>query len=385
MTVEAESKRKVLINASNLHVGGGVQVAASFILELSRMNLRLPNVECFVFASTAVDRNLAASGFDSRALSNYEVLDVHGLGALKRRNVARFCGFDLVFTIFGPLYAAKRLRNHVVGFAQPWIIYPDNEVAERLPMKERLLLKLKFAIQWQFFRSADRLVVELRHVKDRLVANKRFPAGRIDVVPNCVSAIYFDESKWATVPGTDERPDNEIRLGYVTRDYPHKNLDFLLRVGKELKLIGQRRYRFFVTLTPDEWAAKNFEFKEYVSNVGPLTVAQCPTFYRAMDAVFFPSLLECFSATPLEALAMRRALFATDRSFVRDCCGENALYFDPLDARQAAKRIDEWFSFTPLQLRQAHIERSYRHLGSLSGSRERAVAYIEIIRKQLSL
>lgn len=29
--------KKILINASNLHVGGGVQVAASFITELSQI------------------------------------------------------------------------------------------------------------------------------------------------------------------------------------------------------------------------------------------------------------------------------------------------------------------------------------------------------------
>ena len=31
--------RKIIVNAANLHVGGGVQVATSFIYELSRLKI----------------------------------------------------------------------------------------------------------------------------------------------------------------------------------------------------------------------------------------------------------------------------------------------------------------------------------------------------------
>ena len=37
MAIMTESTSNILINASNLHVGGGVQVAVSFIDSLSRM------------------------------------------------------------------------------------------------------------------------------------------------------------------------------------------------------------------------------------------------------------------------------------------------------------------------------------------------------------
>lgn len=376
---------KVLINASNLHVGGGVQVAASFISELRRMSDLGDGVEFRVYASSEVHANLVAAGFDENGPFSYEVLDVHGLGAVRRESARRFTGFDLVFTIFGPVYLPFRVQNHVVGFAQPWITYPDNEVYARLSLKRRLFTFLKFFVQWQFFRKADRLVVELGHVKHRLELVKGFEVKRIDVVPNCVSALYFDDSKWSPVPVVADLEPDVIRLGFVTRDYAHKNLDFLPRVGRELARISGKRYRFYVTLNEHEWGSRSAEFKEFVTTVGPLTVAQCPPFYRAMDAVIFPSLLECFSATPLEALAMRRPLFASDRGFVRDVCAEHAMYFDPLDPASAAAGIVDWFERKSQDEQSAHVERGYRHLLSLPGSRERARAYLEIIEKQLKL
>lgn len=143
-------KKRVLINASNLHVGGGVQVATSFILELSKLSVCASEVDWSFYVSSAVDRNLKASGLCLDRFRNYQVVDVHGLGALNRKTSALFDGFDLVFTVFGPLYVRARLKSHLVGFAQPWIVYPQNEVFERLSFKQRLLFRVKFALQWLF-------------------------------------------------------------------------------------------------------------------------------------------------------------------------------------------------------------------------------------------
>ncbi|KAI5912972.1 glycosyltransferase family 4 protein [Thauera sp. 2A1] len=383
--MDGEGMARVLINAANLHVGGGVQVATSFVLECSESLRSRTSRRWSIYVSSAVDRNLKAAGFKPDPSLDYRVLDIHGIASLSAKNAHLFRGFDLIFTVFGPLYVLGRIRSHVAGFAQPWIIYPENEVAERLGLGQRLKLRAKFALQWFFFARAERLVVELGHVKDRLERVKGFHPSRVDVVSNCVSALYFDESKWAPVPAFAEAEADVVRVGFVTRDYAHKNLDFLPRVGRELARISGKRYRFYVTLNEHEWGSRSTEFKEFVTTVGPLTVAQCPTFYRAMDAVIFPSLLECFSATPLEALAMRRPLFASDRGFVRDVCAEHAMYFDPLDPASAAALIVDWFERKSQDEQSAHVERGYRHLRSLPGSRERARAYLEIIEKQLKL
>lgn len=376
--------KKILINASNLHTGGGVQVATSFISELPNVVSRYPDIEFFVYASSIVDSNLRSAGFHTSSLKNYKVIDVRGLGALKPAVAIYFKGFQSVFTIFGPLYGFVELPNHVVGFAQPWIIYPDNEVCESFGAKQRILTRLKYFLQWRFFSHSARLVVELQHVKDRLVKLKSYPERRVDIVNNCVSSVYFDRDRWVPVLGVEGFNPNVIKLGFVSRDYPHKNIGFILKVAKALKEISAKEYVFFVTLTEAEWASRTDEFRQTVRNVGPISVAQCPSFYQAVDAVFFPSLLECFSATPLEAMVMKKPLFASDRGFVKDCCGSNVSYFDPLDADQAARCIDDWFCCLSEVARIEQIEAAYHHVCSLAGSRQRAEAYLQIIVNQLN-
>lgn len=375
--------KSVLVNAANLHVGGGVQVAASFISELAGLKDKFKNINLFIYASSEVDANLVASGFDRCSFDNYVVLDIYGLGALKSSVGKKFVGFDVVFTIFGPLYLSRSVPKHVVGFAQSWIIYPNNESLDDLSVVARISLKFKFLIQWLFFRLADRLVVELPHVKNGLVEVKSYPADRIDVVPNCVSAIYFSENLWAPLKQLPRLDGDVVKIGLVSRDYPHKNIKFLLDVSRELKSFGKNKYQFFVTLTQEEWGAHCEEFKDSLINVGPLSVVECPTFYRAMDGVIFPSLLESFSATPLEAMVMKRPLFASDRGFVRDCCGDNAIYFDPLSASQAAKMISEWYSGLSESERDERISRAHAHVVNLPGSRHRALAYLDIVKKEL--
>lgn len=383
--INHSNTKKILINASNLHNGGGVQVASSFIMELAKELDRFLSCEVFIYVSSEVNNELMIAKFDRTAIKNYFVFNVHGLKALKVNILKRFKDFDLIFSIFGPFYLSKIVPNHIVGFAQLWILYPKNESSQRLPLRSRLLVRLKFSLQWLFFkRSAALLVVESKHVKDRLVAFKNYPVDRICVVNNCVSALYFDAAKWLPLPTVAGLPNDVIKIGYVARAYPHKNLQVLLALAHELVQIGTLKFQFFVTLNTDEWASFTPEYRATITNIGSLTVTQCPTFYQAMDGVVFTSLLECFSATPLEALAMKRPLFASDRGFVRDCCAEHAIYIDPLDAKDIATKMHAWFAYKPVQERAIYVEEAYRHVLSLPNSKDRALGYINIINQQLN-
>lgn len=376
-------KKRILINASNLHSGGGVQVATSFIYEIGNLLERFSKYDLVIYVSSEVNLNLGLLGFDSSGCFDYCVFDVYGIRALNPLVAKRFLGFDLVFTIFGPLYLPWGIPNHIVGFAQSWILYPSIYSSVKLPFFKIFASRLKFFVQWLFFCTARRLVVELEHVKSRLVEYKGYPGLNVDVVYNCVSAIYYDKNSWGPSPLGVGGNQGSVKIGYVTRDYPHKNLDFLLAVKKRLSEVSKLNFEFYVTLTGAEWDRRSDDFKMAINNVGPLSIAQCPGFYQSMDGVIFPSLLESFSATPLEAMVMRKPLFASDRGFVRDCCGDSAIYFDPLDELDAAIRIDEWFSQVESSRRVNHLDKAYQRVLSMPNSRARANSYIDIIDKQI--
>lgn len=340
-------------------------MATSFLGELS-LSRRANNFD--VVVSSEIDKNLRAAGCDGTAFGNYEVIDIHGLKALAPSFQSRLQEYNIVFTVFGPLYTFSKSFVSVVGFAQPWIVHPSNEEYLRLGLFARFRTRLKFMIQSWFFRRADALVVEAPHVKQGLkTLGWQVP---IDVVSNCISSMYLDDSRWLPV----DIPDlSGPRLGIVTRDYPHKNLRVLPEVKRLLKTLYGLDVDFIVTLTEEEWAARDERFRLSLTNVGPLSVAQCPSFYRQLDGVIFPSLLECFSATPLEALFMGLPLFASDRGFVRDVCGDVAHYFEPTDPLDIARCIASYFSVSPAPSRRVELPAEYLQPAL------RAHRYLEII------
>lgn len=365
--------RRLLINASNLHVGGGVQVATSVIFELASL-ARLPD-NIAVWASSEVDANLNKLGCPVANLPGYEVVDVHGLAQLFSPLRKRLNQFDAIFTIFGPLYQWGLRSASVVGFAQPWIIYPDNEIFATMGSLERVKTRLKFWLQSLFFRRADQLVVELGHVKKNLISAGVGKSESIRVVHNCLSSLYESSDRWQPVSVPESGAD--FKLGFVGRNYLHKNTRIFPDVRDALKRKYGLDVCFYVTFTEDEWLACSPEFRSSVLNVGPLSVAQCPSFYRAMDGVVFPSLLECFSATPLEAMAMERPLFASDRPFNRDVCGKHAYYFDPMNPESAADLIAAYV-LNGLGDRSG-LEDARIHALSFSNAADRAKQYLDCL------
>ena len=364
---------RLLIYAANLHVGGGVQVAASVISELALGPHDVRDVT--VWASTTVDANLSGLGFDPARFADYEVIDHVGARARWSPERKRMRGFDAVFVIFGPHYLGRLQACTVMGFAQPWIIYPRSEAYALQAPVRRFLTRAKFFVQSQLFKRADRLVVELDHVKNALVKRGIAHADCIEVVNNCVASLYLEPQKWQPVDLPPRRA--RMRLGFVGRNYLHKNTRVFPALLELLRTRHGMDVELLVTFTPEEWAACDHKFRAAVVNVGVLPMAQCPAFYHNVDAVVFPSLLECFSATPLEAMVMQKPLFASDRGFVRDVCGDFADYFNPMSPPDMARVIADALK-RPVDANRLQLARA--HALEFSRADARALRYLTILR-----
>ena len=370
--------KKILLNTSNLHNGGGVQVAVSFIFELSLMSDM--DFSCIhVVASDEVNCGLTRLNTKIDRFGSYKVLNTYGLQALRSTLNKRIKRYHVVFTIFGPNYLRVKSKKEIVGFAQPWMLNFDNPISQKMSFLRRNTLRTKFFVQWLFFLRSDHYVVELEHVKNDLTSIKGINSNQISVVYNTVSSLYLDNQYWKSI--TIDKRQEDLSLGIVTRDYPHKNLEILPSVAHALELKYNLKVHFYTTLNDLEWDTKDEFFKRYVSTVGSLSPDECPSFYEQIDGVVFPSLLECFSATPLEAMVMSKPLFASDRGFVRDVCGSHAVYFDPLDADDIAENIASYFKSDLDRTQQ--LKQARDHALNFSSAKGRAVQYLEIIQQHL--
>lgn len=371
------SEPQVLLYASNLHTGGGVAVASSVVAALAVMPSEAPNVT--VLASSEVAGNVVRMGAPIAKFATFHEFNSYGLAGAVQRKPVRFRDFDVVLTIFGPLYAPVVGTTSIVGFAQPWVAYPDNAAYGLLEPRARARTRLKYEVVAGFFSTADALVVELGSVRDALRHRRAFRGKPIHVVPNVVDAVHFDPSRWR--PVTIPPRIGNLRLGVVSRYYSHKNLEILPRVRRTLETRHGMEVEILVTLTEAEFASCSADFRDSVINVGPLQLDQSPSFNTQLDGIVLPTLLECFSATPIEALAVRRPLFASDRPFIRDTVGEHANYFDPLDPGSIADSIAGYFQLPPEE-RARREDAGYQHVASSEyTSADRAKALMEVVRQ----
>lgn len=370
---------RILINASNLHVGGGVQVAASFLNELLEIS-DYHDLDLSVVVSETVFQNLKdPEGFKKR-FKTFWVENAHGMDL---SFYSKLDDFSVVFTVFGPAYFALKRHLHIVGFAQPWIIYPENEVTERCSLFMKVKSKLFFNLQWWFFKRANRLVVEAKHAKDKLI-NLRGFKKTIDIVPNCISALYNSPESWEKLSSdTDIVLDNDtFKVGYLTRDYPHKNCLYLLDVQRLLNEIMPGKVQIYVSLNDAEMSVLGDSFRQNILTVGSLRANQCPSFYTAMDAMIFPSFLECFSAMPIESMKMRKPVFASDRAFVKDFCGDIPFYIDPLSPESAVNAIVEYIENEPNY--QSRLDKGNSMASNYENPRLRAHRYLELIMEEVN-
>jgi glycosyltransferase involved in cell wall biosynthesis len=89
--------------------------------------------------------------------------------------------------------------------------------------------------------------------------------------------------------------------------------------------------------------------------------------------------METFSVTPLEAFAMRRPLFASNRGFVRDSCADAPIYFDPRSPSDIADALGN--TLTAPEMMMKHVERGLEVLAEHLTPRRRAIRYMQILQE----
>lgn len=375
---------KVLIDCSNLHSGGAVQVASSTIEEIARMTSHDHHLQRFpwldqisIHASTTVINSL------SLPLESYSNLLQLNSGPRKlSRWLQRPPGgpYDLCFILFGPYYGRKPADKTVLGYADVTSVY-RHPTPPPISSPNRYRQELRGLISRTLLHTHDRIVVESQAMADRVTSISGVLTSDVFVVPNAYHAIFDDPTLWAPELNFDmPSPRPKTIFGYVTRAYPHKNIRFLGEFLDELNRAGETAV-CLLTLNESEWGSLDSLTREYCVNLGPLTMAQVPRFYEACTAAVFPSLLEAFSVTPLEAMRMGLPIFASDRDFVRTVCGDLPYYIDPLNPRESARTALRALSSQEIDGRAIIGQRT---VANMLGPKDRAIAYIEILDGLLS-
>lgn len=285
---------------------------------------------------------------------------------------------DVVLTTSGPAYG-RFSKPHIAGYNLGHYIYSDSPFFSILAPGEKIKWKIKGALINYFFnREADVLVVQTEDIRWRL--QKKWPDKSIHVVSNTYSTIY--NQPVVPKPKLPRKDVPEFRLLTLSAWYNHKNLQVIPRIIQLMSPELLQRIRFVLTLPEREYAALiPVPHREYVLNVGPIPPDEGPSLYAECDAMFLPTLLECFSASYAEAMAMRKPILTSDLGFAHTVCGDAALYFDPMNPHSILQVITSLLDNAALQ--RDLIDKGVRRLGFFGTAHQRAAQYLEICKSAI--
>jgi glycosyltransferase involved in cell wall biosynthesis len=253
-------------------------------------------------------------------------------------------------------------------------IYPESPYYASISWKRRMYWKVKRKIHLSFYSRLDVIFVQTDIVKERL-SKALSPGAIILKISNTVNAVFLRDYKRASKLAV--KKPGELRLLTVSSYYAHKNLDIIKPVIDMLKAKGQTGFRFVLTLPQEKYETIFGDYKDWVINVGPVPIEECPSLYQECDYMFLPTLLECFSASYVEAMAMRKPILTSDMDFAHGICQDAAVYFDPVDPLDIADKLIALSDDAGLQ--DYMKERGEELLLSYGGADKRAERYLEIL------
>lgn len=364
----------ILINASNIKNGGGVQVADSTLRQLSNFSQHT----FYVVSSDALQYLYKDAKHISNIVWFHYNLPISILGTLCGRNVfldslVKEHHIEKVFTIFGPSLWHPKVK-HLCGFARPQIVYTDSPFFKKMNMKARLKSRLFERVKlYNFRKTADAWVTEDEEVTNRL--KKKIGSQSIFTVTNCYNQVFEQTSEWISnihLPTFDG-----ITLLTISANHPHKNLSIITSVLEELENRDKLNHiRFVLTLNKEEIHIDS-RYEKNICLVGHINISQCPHLYKQADIMFLPTLLECFSASYAEAMYMGVPVLTSDLPFAHSLCGNAAMFCDTLDAKSIADAILELHHNETLK--SSLIENGKKRLKNFDNYQQRTQKYIRIV------
>ena len=373
---------KILAHAITCRAAGALTVALNFFRSYAEGDF--PH-EMVVYGPTGVGyEDLPKNGLRlelapkvvHKGLARPWVDNVWTRGILEREKP------DLLFSMGSIAYPTR--VPQVVLYHWPYAIYPEREIWSRMTPVDRANRGIR---RWLFSRRsryATRFAAQTETARARL--EKLWGLDNVSVVPNAVSlpAEHFGgELGPAAKRAAAAIPEGQRGLLCLTRYYPHKNLDVLLRVCRRIR-DEKLPFVVFTTVSPGDdrsaggWieSIRSEGLEEVLVNLGTVPMQEVPGLYAVTAGLLLPTLMESFSGTYVESMFYRRPIFTSDRDFARDVCGDVAWYFDPHDADDIVATLRS--AFDDASAMEARVSAAREHCDGFATWPEVTRRYVEV-------
>lgn len=370
----------ILINASRIKQGGGIQVTDSICRQLNQFS----DYKFIVVLSSSLRITAEAiKPYSNVEVVEYDMPYTFSLFLTGRdKNLDYFVeqyNIDKVLTVFGPSCWVPRVP-HLCGFASGQITPQDSPFySMKLPLKFRIHEILRnFMLRKYYKRCSNFIYSENESISCAL--RKMFPKKKIFTVTNYYNQVFDLPYNWKK---HSLKQFDGISLLTICNLYPHKNLSITVAITQILeKKYPNLKFRFVLTVNKRDFLVSlpsnmSMDFNEHFEFIGTVDINECPSLYSQCDIAFQPTLLECFTATYPEAMRMGKPIVTTDLAFAHQLCGDAAVYYSPLDANAAADAIYQVAS--DKKLADSLVFKGIEQLESYDNYKQRTEKLIKII------
>jgi glycosyltransferase involved in cell wall biosynthesis len=336
---------KILVNtiSTKKHSGGAYQIAYNFLMK----TLEHQEVEWVYVVSADLDEILPEP---MKERKNYHVYSTqpdyrHTYKKVKNelKELVEKEKPDVVYSITAPSYFTFDTVE-VMRFTNPWVTHPNKYSWATMSLANRLKTRLYCWNQRRMMRKASYFVTQTETTKKGIMRITGVPSENVKVVNNVLPQIF------KSLPKTPKDQDgNWIDVACVGAPVPHKNFDIIPAVVKELKALGVENVRFHVTVPTGNPLLSMYNRKlgglglsDRIITHGRCSQIELAEMYRGCQLCFLPTLLEVFSASTLEAMNFHLPVVATDFDFNSEVMGDSCLYYEPMNAKDAAIQIKKY-------------------------------------------
>jgi glycosyltransferase involved in cell wall biosynthesis len=185
--------------------------------------------------------------------------------------------------------------------------------------------------------KTNQIIVPSNFWRDYLIKNFNLKDSQVTTTYEAVDPTFLLNNKNIS---KIKNPQNYII--YTGNLYPHKNVKIILEALRKLpdlklKIICARNF-FSQKLKQN---IKKLDLSKQVEFLGYLSDQEFANVYQKALALVHPSLMEGFSLTGLEAMALNCPVISSNASCLPEIYGQSVLYFDPNNSTDLVEKINQ--------------------------------------------
>ena len=315
---------RILLHAPGIHVGGGLHLLET-LLE--------PNSASFEWAQ--LDKRIQSKGLLTEKVAILWVKKSIWSRLWAEWQLYRRCAVGDTVLCFHGLPPFFHLRGHVVVFVQNKLLF-DSSSLHGYPFLTRLRLMGERGWTRMLSRNCDRYIVQT----PSMASVVRCGLGN----QVSISVCPFISRVADMSHGRTRASSSQYDFVYVASGEAHKNHGNLLLAWR---LLAEAGLKPSLALTVDahshpilatDIAKQRDHHGLNIENLGKVASTDIPALYKASSALIFPSKVESFGLSLIEATQMGLPVLASELDYVRDVI-EPVETFDPESPVSIARAV----------------------------------------------